>query len=98
MNAGKVESPKIKLGITSGNTGTMMMTGGSVDVGILSAGSDGTLTAGAGTGHIVISGGNLTADTVILGSTTGGSGDMTISGTANVTVGGGLSVNDLGSV
>ncbi len=95
VNAGLVSSPKIKLGITAGKVGTYSQTGGTVTVGVLGVGNDATLTGGSGTGHAIISGGTLYADTVLLGDVNGGSGDMTVSGTASVTVGGGLSLNDL---
>jgi autotransporter-associated beta strand protein len=95
VTAGVVTSPNIKLGVTFGNVGTVTQSGGVVNVGVLGVGNNGTLTDGAGTGHYVISAGSLNADTVVLGSTTGGSGDMTVSGTASVTVGGGFSANTL---
>jgi fibronectin-binding autotransporter adhesin len=94
-STGFVSSPLLKLGITSGDTGTFTETGGTVMLSTLSVGNDGTLTSGSGTGVANVSGGTLYADTVLLGSTAGGSGAMTVSGTANVTVGGGAHVNDL---
>ena len=89
VNGGTVTTPYLKLGITSGNTGTFTQTGGTVNIGTLSGGDDANLNSGSGTGMINISGGTLVVGTVLLASTAGGSGDMTISGTANVTIGGG---------
>ena len=94
VNGGTVTSPMIKLGITTGNTGTYTQTAGAVNVGTLGAGNDATETTGSGTGIVNISGGTLTAGTILLGDSNGGSGSMTVSGTGSVTVGGGLSVND----
>src|SRR5207237_947132 len=70
--------------------------GGSVTItGVLGVGNNGTLTSGAGTGHVNISGGSLSAQTIVLGSSAGGNGDMTLSGTGRVIVGGGFTLNDL---
>jgi fibronectin-binding autotransporter adhesin len=95
VTAGTVTTPKIKLGITDDKTGTYIQSGGTVNVGILAAGNDANINSGQGTGHVTVSGGTLYADTVLLGSTDGGSGDLTVSGTGAVTVGGGLTVNAL---
>jgi hypothetical protein len=95
VNGGTVITPKMKLGVTSGKTGTYTQTAGNVTVGILGVGNDGTMTTGAGSGVFSISGGTLYADTILEGSTTGGSGNVTINGTGEVTVGGGLSVNSV---
>jgi hypothetical protein len=95
VSGGTTTSPRIKLGITSGKTGSFTMTGGTVNVGVLGAGNDATLTGGQGNGQIAISGGTLNAKTVILGSTVGGTGTMTLSIHAQVVIGGGLTMNDL---
>jgi hypothetical protein len=95
VHAGTVTTPKIKLGVSSGKTGSFDMDGGTMTVGILGAGNDATLTGGAGHGVVNVSAGTIHAGTVLLGSSAGGTGDMTVSGTAQVIVGGGLSVNDL---
>jgi len=50
---------------------------------------------GGGTGNIEVSGGTLNAATVLLGSSAGGTGTMTVSSHAQVVVGGGMSWNDL---
>jgi hypothetical protein len=89
-----VNSPDIKLGITSGDSGVMTQTGGTVTVGTLTVGQDVSPMTAAGAGTVNISGGVLNASTVLLGSTSGGSGAMTVSGTAQVNVGGGLDAND----
>lgn len=96
VNGGTVTTPTIKLGITAGNTGTFTQTTGTVNVGVLGVGNDATLTGGAGTGTASVSGGTLNADTILLGNTSGtGGGSLTVSGTGQVNVGGGLSMNDL---
>src|SRR6185295_9067535 len=86
--------------VTPNNTvpgnGTLAVTGGTTTVdGVLGAGNDGTITGGTGSGHVTVSSGTLSAQTVILGSAAGGTGDMTVSGTGQVVVGGGLSSNGL---
>jgi hypothetical protein len=95
VNGGVVNSPNIKLGITTGNTGSLTQTAGASSINILSAGCDGTITSGSGMGVVNVSGGSLYANTVLLGSTQGGGGDMTVSGSAGVTIGGGAHLNDL---
>ncbi len=79
----------------SGNTGNFTQSGGSVSLGVLGVGNDATETGGNGTGVASISGGSLYAGTILLGDPNGGSGSMTLSGNAAVTVGGGVSTNDL---
>jgi hypothetical protein len=95
VNGGVVTSPLLKLGITNGNTGSFTQSAGSATFTTMCVGCDGTLTAGAGTGIANVSGGALYASTLLLGSTAGGSGSMTVSGTGSVTVGGGAHLNDL---
>jgi fibronectin-binding autotransporter adhesin len=68
VNGGTVTAPIIKLGITTGNTGTYTQTAGSVTVGTFSAGNDGSLSAGNGIGIATVSGGTLNATTILLGS------------------------------
>jgi hypothetical protein len=79
---------------TLGNE-TLSQSGGSITVGTLGVGNGGTLSNGTGSGTVVVSGGTLTAKTVILGSSTGGSGDLTISAVGQVVIEGGFSANDL---
>ena len=82
--------------VGSNGSGTFTQTAGKTTItGNLSAGNTGTLTGGNGTGKINISGGSLYADTLLLGDTNGGTGAMTVSNTANVTIGGGAHLNDL---
>jgi hypothetical protein len=95
VSGGYVSTPNLKLGITSGNTGSFTQTGGTVNVGVLGVGNDATETGGNGTGIANISAGTLNANTILLGDTAGGSGAMTVSGTGVVTVAGGLNMNDL---
>jgi hypothetical protein len=76
--------------------GTLSITGGTTTVGgVLGAGNDGTLSTGTGTGYIDVSGGELSSQTIILGSATGGRGEMRVREFGQVVVGGGLSSNDL---
>jgi len=103
MNAGSMFSPKIKLGVSTGKVGNYTQIGGDVHIvgdntngpGTFGGGNDGTLTGGTGVGHATISGGTFYADTILLGSTAGGQGDLTVSGSAQVTVGGGVKANSV---
>jgi hypothetical protein len=94
-NAARGVAGEARLAAVSGNA-TLNITGGTTTLGgTLGVGNDGSLTGGTGTGHVSVTGGTLTAATIILGSAAGGSGDMTISSSGQVVVGGGLSSNDL---
>jgi fibronectin-binding autotransporter adhesin len=95
VNGGTVDSPNIKLGITGGTTGTFDESSGDVTVGTLAVGNDASITSGSGTGVADISGGSLYVTTLLLGDTNGGSGQMVVSGDADVTIGGGAHLNDL---
>ena len=81
--------------MTAGKTGSIDMNGGTLTVGVLGVGNAASLTSGAGIGSVLISAGTLNAHTILLGSTVGGEGEMTVSGTGHVVVGGGFTANDL---
>ncbi|MGA3065611.1 MAG: PEP-CTERM sorting domain-containing protein [Tepidisphaeraceae bacterium] len=81
-----VTTPNIKLGVTSGFTGTVNQSGGTINVTTFGDGNDGTQTGGAGTGMANISGGTLNAVTFTLGSSAGGSGNAAFSGTGAINV------------
>ncbi len=85
------------IGVNSTATGTVTMTGGSLvcTTAVFGVGNNGTITGGNGTGHAIISGGTLTVAHVVLGSTVGGYGDMTISGTGHVIDKGAFTLNKL---
>ena len=87
VNGGTVTTPLLKLGITSGNTGTYTQTAGTVTVGTMGIGNDASTTSGSGIGLATISGGILSASNLLIGSTAGGVGTVTISGLAQVNVG-----------
>ncbi len=91
-----VSAGNVLIGSGSGSVGILNITGGATTInGTLGAGNDGTVSGGAGNGQINVSGGTLYASTVLLGDPNGGSGHLIISGSAHVTVGGGLTTNDL---
>jgi T5SS/PEP-CTERM-associated repeat protein len=94
VNAGTLTAPNLKLGIAAGMTGTYTQSGGAVNVDVLGVGNDGTLGGGAGIGMASLSGGTLSAGSVFLGSTVGGSGHLTVSGTGTLECEK-LSANDL---
>ncbi len=86
----------LTVGKTYGNLGILNITAGSLAVnGVLGVGNLGTMDAGGGSGNVNVSGGSLTASTILLGSSVGGTGTLTISGTGSVVVGGGITTNDL---
>jgi fibronectin-binding autotransporter adhesin len=87
-----VTTPDLVLGI-QGSTGNLNQTGGTITVTTLTVG-DNVAANDPGAGSITVSGGVLNVTTVLLGSADGGSGAMTVSGTAQVNVGGGLNAND----
>ncbi|MGA3065608.1 MAG: PEP-CTERM sorting domain-containing protein [Tepidisphaeraceae bacterium] len=92
QGSGAVYTPTIKLGVTQGFTGTVNQTGGTINVTTFGDGNDGTQTGGAGMGMADISGGTLNADTILLGSSAGGSGNADFSGSSNVNVTGNVNV------
>ncbi|MGA3065807.1 MAG: PEP-CTERM sorting domain-containing protein [Tepidisphaeraceae bacterium] len=93
QDSATVTAPNIKLGVTSGFTGTMTQTGGTTTVGVLGVGNDGTETGGAGIGVANISGGTLSAATIDLGSSAGGVGTLQLGSAANVTASDGTTIS-----
>ena len=75
------------------NNGVLTMASGKLDTAVLGIGNDGTLTGGTGTGSATVSGGSVVAGAVYLGSTAGGTGNMVVSGSGDLTAGR-LAAND----
>jgi hypothetical protein len=89
ISGGITTSPYMKLGVTPGNTGTLLQTGGTILISTqLQLGNNGSSPAGTGT--VSITAGNLTAASVLAGSPNGGSGSITVGGTGVLSVGGQL--------
>jgi probable HAF family extracellular repeat protein len=84
------------VGVSGSATGLVSVTGGTLSVtnGILGVGNAGNINSGSGTGSMLVSNATVTAASLMLGSATGGSGDMTIDNGGTVTVLGGLALND----
>src|SRR5262249_43347343 len=89
VSSGTLTTPNLKLGLTSGNTGMYVQTGGDVHIGVLSAGNNADLTTGQGFGMVHISGGTMHVDTILLGSSTGGVGHLLLDGTGTLIISGG---------
>jgi fibronectin-binding autotransporter adhesin len=62
-----VTAPVIKLGPTTGNTGTWTQTGGTVTTGTFAAGNDANVGSVSGTGIANVSGGALNATSLLVG-------------------------------
>lgn len=75
-----VLSSNLVVGSTANSTGTVNVTGTLVITnGVLSIGNDGTITSGGGVGQMNVSStGTLEAITILLGSSAGGQGDLTL--------------------
>ncbi len=74
-------SSNLVAGSSAGSTGIVNVTDGGelvVTNGVLGIGNDGALTNGSGTGFLTVSNGTLTASDILLGSSTGGEGLLTI--------------------
>jgi hypothetical protein len=80
------------VGAGSGSTGAVSVVGGTLAVtnGILGIGNGGDINSGTGTGSMLVSNATVTAASVMLGSSVGGSGDLIIDNGGTVTVLGGL--------
>lgn len=76
VHGGIINTPRIRLGITAGTTGSYLQDGGIVNVETLAIGSAGTETDGEGVGDAIISGGLLNAQAVLVGSSAGGAGAL----------------------
>ncbi len=88
------------IGATANSTGTVSVTGGTLVVtnGVLGIGNDGTTTNGFGVGQMTVSNATVLASTILLGSTAGGRGSLTIQSGGVVSLPGSnslLSVNSL---
>ncbi|HVM60475.1 MAG TPA: choice-of-anchor tandem repeat GloVer-containing protein, partial [Verrucomicrobiae bacterium] len=65
---------------SANSTGTVMVAGGEVVVtnGTIGIGNNGTLTGGSGTGAMTVSNGTVVANEILLGSSVGGQGQLTV--------------------
>jgi hypothetical protein len=80
-NGSIISTPYMKLGITAGYTGTYTQTAGTTLITTaLCVGCDVNQSSGAGTGVVNIFGGTTTAATLLVGSTAGGVGSVTVGG------------------
>ncbi|HVM60467.1 MAG TPA: glycosyl hydrolase family 28 protein [Verrucomicrobiae bacterium] len=68
------------VGSGPGAIGLVAMTGGSLVVtnGVMGIGNDGTLNGGSGTGTMTVSNGTVLANQILLGSSVGGQGQLTV--------------------
>ncbi len=68
------------VGSASSSTGTVAVMGGQLTAtnGVIGVGNDGTSTNGVGMGSMLVSNAMVLANTMLLGSSTGGHGDLTI--------------------
>ncbi len=74
-------SSNLVAGSSANSTGIVTVTDGGLLVvtnGVLGVGNNGALTNGTGTGFLTVSNGTLTASDILLGSSTGGEGLLTI--------------------
>ena len=93
VNGGKLITPNIKLGLTSGYTGTYNQTAGVVTVSaILGVGNDASVTSGSGIGVANITGGTTNAFKVLVGSSNGGTGSVSVSGAGMLNISSGITV------
>jgi hypothetical protein len=93
VSGGVVSTPYLKLGLTSGHTGTYVQTGGYTVVGTaLAVGSDANQASGSGVGVVNISGGVTSTAALRVGSTNGGTGSVAVTGTGFLTVSGSTTV------
>ena len=87
-NTGSVSMPggtmnvlsNLVVGMNPGGTGVVMITGGSLTAtnGVIGVGNDGTSTNGLGVGSMAVSNGTVTASSILLGSSAGGEGHLTL--------------------
>ncbi len=80
---GTLVAGRILIGTNSTGSGELVAAGGTITVlsesaGVIGVGNDGTLTNGTGAGQLTVSNGTLTANTILLGSSAGGQGNLTI--------------------
>ncbi len=70
----------LQLAAGLGTTGVLQVVGGQLNAtnGVIGIGNDGTSTNGVGVGHMMVSNATVLASTILLGSSAGGHGDLTI--------------------
>jgi T5SS/PEP-CTERM-associated repeat protein len=93
----------LTVGLAPGSTGVVTVSAGTLVVtnAPLSIGNDGTVTSGSGIGRMVVSNGTLQAVTILLGSSAGGQGGMTLDNggaISSVGINPMLVVNDFGQI
>jgi T5SS/PEP-CTERM-associated repeat protein len=73
-------SSNLVVGSSANSTGTISVIGGQLVVtnGVIGIGNEGTLTSGGGVGLMIVSNGTVLASQILLGSSAGGHGDLTI--------------------
>ncbi len=73
-------SSNLTAGSASGATGTVSVTGGQLVAtnGVIGVGNDGTATNGFGVGTVTVSSGTVLANQILLGSSVGGQGQLTV--------------------
>jgi hypothetical protein len=93
--SGTSQFGSLVVGSSANSTGVVAVTGGQLVVtnGVIGVGNDGT-TNGSGSGSLTVSNGTVLAASILLGSSTGGSGDLKIRQGGTVTVLGGVKLND----
>ena len=81
-------SSNLTAGSASGAAGTVSVTGGQLVVtnGTVGVGNNGALTNGSGVGLMTVSGGTVLANQILLGSSAGGEGQLTIQSTGLVSL------------
>ena len=81
MNSGTIlVSSNLLVGSSTNSTSTVNVTGGQLVVtnGVIGIGNNGTLTNGTGVGTMTVSNATVLANTILLGSSAGGQGQLTI--------------------
>jgi T5SS/PEP-CTERM-associated repeat protein len=73
-------SSNLVVGTSANSTGTVAVTGGQLVVtnGVIGVGNSGTLTNGSGVGLLIVSNGTVLGSSILLGSSVGGQGQLTV--------------------
>ena len=82
VTAGTLTSTTLIVGL-AGN-GSLTQSGGTINTPVLAIGSNADLSTGTGAGHFILSGGQLNAGSILLGSTAGGTGSITLNGNVSL--------------
>lgn len=98
MAGGSVNlSSNLLVGMNSGATGTVFITGGSLIVtsGVFAIGNNGTVGGAGGLGRVAVSNGTVEAASILVGDSTGGDSSFTVVSNGHVMVQGGLRANGI---